>query len=201
MNTAPQEATASISRVSSVDPRAVVLERRTWKTMRDGSGHLLGIEPEKSTWHGLLHRDPHGTTVIPLIGCPSCGGVLAIPHTGKGAAVLRALLNLPVPAAHSIDSFGKVSPDVQCRHVRGDHACGFHRRVYLDRWNKTKPLYAIAYIDLSKKGREEILIAYSHAVDAREARLHLGKGNFDIVGVGPAIGFHVDERTGKVSVE
>lgn len=102
-----------------------------------------------------------------------------------------------VPEAHAVDSLGKVSPDLVCTHGR----CDFHRKVYLDRWQKTKPLFALAYVNLSKGEHGAIEIAYSHSVDVREARHHLGRGNFRVIAGGPAIGFFVDEKTGRVTAD
>ena len=36
--------------------------------------------------------------------------------------------------------------------------------------------------------------------ELRLARHHLGAGDFLVIGAGPAIGFYVDERTGKMTV-
>ena len=43
--------------------------------------------------------------------------------------------------------------------------------------------------------------AYSHSIDAREARLPVGRGNFRVIGAGPAIGFYVNEKTGRMTAD
>ena len=103
---------------------------------------------------------------------------------------------MPVPVAHGIDYRGKVSPDFQCGHG----ACSFHRRVYLDRWNKTKALYAIAYVE---GVHGNICIDYTHAIDRKEASFHFGKRskNVRIIDMAPAVGFYVDEKTGRMTAD
>lgn len=91
----------------------------------------------------------------------------------------------------TIDILGKVSPSFQ-------HAgCSFHRNIFLDKWND-KPLYACAIY--RENGKTEII--YTHAQDAREARMHLGPGNYQITAIGPAIGFFVQDKHGdKLSAD
>jgi hypothetical protein len=188
-------ATATVHTHASITIGSVVLRRAKWETARDPSGRIA-VNPQRGTWHGHIvrGRNKHETVVVPMVGCPSCGGVLFLSHSPDAAAVLAILLGVRVP----VDTLGKVTPDLQCQHGR----CDFHRTVYLDRWNKTKPLYAIAYINRSAgRGAGRIEIAYSHALNAQEARFHLGRGAFDVIGAGPAIGFYVDEKTGRVTAE
>jgi hypothetical protein len=181
---------------ASIDIRTVVLPRAKWESTRTADGRLA-LVPQKGTWHARIVRSAHASTVIPMIGCPACGGLLLISHTEMTARELRLMTGMPVPVAHSIDHLGRISPDILCRHGR----CDFHRKVYLDRWNKTKPLYAIAYINMAAGEHGEIEIAYSHSIDVKEARMHLGFGNFKIIGAGPAIGFFLDEKTGRLTAE
>lgn len=186
---------------ASIDVRAAVLPRATremWKvtTLADGRP---GFVPIKGTWYGhvVRGRSAHDVSVIPLIGCPTCGGLTILLHNEDATKAMRRLYGLrgDMPITHAIDSLGKVSPDVQCRGER----CDFHRTVYLDQWNKHKRLYAIAYTEGKS---HKILIDYTHAVDQREARFHFGpRREVRIISIGPAVGFWVDERTGRMTAD
>jgi hypothetical protein len=188
--------TSQVHSHASINVRALVLPRAKWETARNAKGQLA-LMPRKNTWYGHIVRYQHSMTVVPMIGCPACGGILAIPHSQDAALELQKMTGMPVPVAHRIDHLGKVSPDIRCQHGK----CGFHRRVYLDRWNKTKTLYAIAYVNEDVGEHGAIEIAYSHSIDTREARMHLGKGNFRTIAAGPAVGVFVDERTGRVTAD
>jgi hypothetical protein len=193
-----QTATAQVHSQASIDIRSIVLPRATWATELASNG-ALRCTPQRGTWYGhvLRGRSRFDVTVLAMLGCPSCGGLLFLSHEPKAAAALRKMTGMPVPVAHRIDSLGRVSPDIRCQHA----GCGFHRRVFLDRWHKTKPLFALAYINCDKGEHGEIEIAYSHSIDAREARGHLGKGNFKTIAAGPAVGFFVNEKTGRMTAE
>lgn len=178
---------------ASINVRAVVLPRAKWDTAQTAKG--LAFLPQKGTWYGHVIRDGHDVNVVAMIACPNCGGTLYLSHDQAAAKALRRMTGMPVPVAHTINHLGMVSPDVLCQHGR----CDFHRKVYLDRWNKTKPLYAIAYIE-GEHG--EIKIDYCHAIDRREARLHFGpRRNVRIIDIGPAVGFFVNERTGRITAD
>jgi len=187
---------------ASLQVRALVLPRARWQITQpwamERARNDLQFRPVKGTWYGHVIRGKaaHDVAVLAIVGCPSCGRALFLTHSPEAASFLKKALRLPVPVAHSIDHLGKVTPDLQCKHA----GCSFHRKVYLDRWNKTKPLFAIAYVDMSKK-RQEIEIAYSHAIDAKEARFHLGPGNYSVIAAGPAIGFHYNEKTNRLTAE
>jgi hypothetical protein len=193
-----QAATAVVHSRASIDVRAMVLPRAQWETEYSSDGRLA-FKPQKGTWYGHVVRgkSAHDITVIAMVSCPSCGGLLCLAHSADAAKHLSRMLGKPIPVAHSIDHLGRVSPDAMCGYGR----CDFHRRIYLDRWNKTKPLFAIAYVNLSRGEHGKIEIAYSHSIDAREARLHLGAGNFRIIASGLALGFFVDETTGRVTAD
>jgi hypothetical protein len=195
-----QAVTTTVHTAASIDVRTLVLPRATWHTAPTADGRL-SLQPQKGTWYGhiLRGRANHDVMVVPLIACPSCNGTIVLSHTASTAKVISALHGggLRVPIAHQIDHLGRVQPDIRCTHG----SCNFHRRVYLDRWNKTKPLFAIAYVNQARGEHGEIEIAYSHAIDAREARFHLGAGNYRIIASGPAVGFFVDEKTGRMTAE
>jgi hypothetical protein len=193
-----QAVTATLHSRASLNVRAIVLPRAQWESERTPNGQIAW-KPKKGTWYGHVVRGAtrYDVIVVPMIGCPGCGKISFLSHAPGAAKVLAKMTGMPIPVAHSIDSLGRVSPDVKCGHGR----CDFLRKVYLDRWNKTKALYAIAYVNLDKGQHGEIEIAYSHAIDAKEARFHLGLGNFRIIGAGPAIGFFVDEKTGRMTTD
>ena len=183
---------------ASIDVRTIVLPRANWERARTPQGAAL--RPQKGTWypHVVRGRSAHDVTIVPLLGCPKCGGLLYLSHTPATAKALGVILGAEGPVAHSIDTLGRVSPDILCRH---DH-CGFHRRVILDRWNKTKALYAVAYVDSSKGEHGQIQIDYCHATDRKEALFHFAKSQSRrLIDAGPAVGFFVNEKTGRVTAD
>lgn len=155
------------------------------------------VNPVKGTWYGhvLRGKGPLDVAVVPMLSCPNCGGICGISHTPEAAKHWRVWLGArDMPICHDVDYLGKLSPDLMCKHGR----CDFHRTVYLDRWNKHKALFCLAYTE----GRgTEIKFAYSHAMDAKEARFHLGRGNYNIIAGGPAVGFHFDERKNRLTAD
>jgi hypothetical protein len=188
-------ATATVHTQASMSVRPIALALKKWETMRTPNGQL-GLRPEKGTWHAQIVRGASRTdsTVVPMVACPRCAHLLILTPTPGAARAVSRMLGKAIPVAHSIDSYGKVSPDLLCMHG----GCDFHRTIYLDQWNRQKPLYAIAY---TKDGGDELLIDYCHATNQREARAHLGAGNFNVIAVGPAVGFWQNEKTGKLSTE
>lgn len=190
--------TAVVHTQASLTVRAAVLPRATWETEIGGDGRMT-FRPKKGTWHGHIVRGSSrfDRITVPMIACPSCAGVLFLSPSPEAARALSKMLGVAVPQAHRIDSLGKVTPDVLCKHGR----CDFHRKVYLDRYRDSKPLYACAYVNLDAGQHGAIEIAYSHARTATEARHHLGRGNYRVIGAGPAIGFFVNEQTGRVTTD
>ena len=191
-------ATATVHREnSSIVTRPAILDHAKWETTTGADGRL-GLRPVKGTWHAHIVRTPGSTdtAVVPLIGCPTCGGLTILTPGEKAAIAVGRMLGKRVPVAHSIDLFGKVSPDVQCMHGR----CDFRRTVYLDRWTATgKPLYCIVYTTAPS---DKLEFAYAHATNRREAAEHLGRNQAHvIIEVAPAVGFWQDERTGKLSTD
>lgn len=184
---------------ASIDVRAVVLPRAGWAY--EYINGRLSVTPQRNTWYGHVIRGKaaHDFTIIPMIGCPACGGLLMLSHTPEAAKAISSLHGgVRVPVSHRIDHLGKVSPDVLCEHER----CEFHRRVYLDKWNKTKALWAIAYVN----EKNEIKVDYCHAADRREAAYHYagsvsGRKGCRFIDTGPAVGFFVDERTGRITAD
>lgn len=202
-----QAVATTIHSHASIDVRTEVISRAQWPRVSTPDGRVA-YEPVKGTWYGQVvrGRERHAVTVIAMISCPSCAKLLMLSHSVQAARALRAMTGMVVPVAHQIDYLGKVSPDLRCTHG----SCGFHRKVYLDRWNKTKPLFALAYVDLSKGEHGEIEIAYSHSIDTREAMFHLGKTGKSIRVLtdakgrpvaGPAVGIYIDEKTGRITAD
>lgn len=193
------EATAQVDSRASLQIRSIVLPRAQWKLETTADGRP-SWSPVPGTWHAHVIRglEAHQVTVVPLLTCPVCMRLMFLSPSPEAAAFLSRYIGVRVPVAHRIDHLGKVSPDLQCRHDR----CTFHRHVVLDRWNKNKTLYAVAYIDLTRGEHGEIEIDYCHAVDRREAMFHFGqRKNVRIIDAGPAVGFFVNEKTGKVTAQ
>lgn len=190
--------TYSVTAQASLDVQACVLPRAQWETSTSYDGRV-SIRPEKGTWYGHVVRGTaaHDVVAIPMLDCPSCGKLLMLSHTEDAAKAIGRLFKVPsFRPVHKVNHLGKVSPDIRCMHP----GCSFHRTVYLDRWLKTKPLYACAYI---RTGGKRIEIDYSHAIDRKEALFHMGfkKGEVKVIATGPAVGFFVDERTGRITAE
>lgn len=191
---------ATVHTQTSINVRSVVLPRAQWDhEMVPGPGGAprLAVSPQKGTWYGHVVRgkSAHDVVVVALLACPACGGLLFLSHSKEAAHAVRGLTGMPVPVAHQVNHLGKVAPDIRCQH----QGCGFHRRVYLDRWLKTKALYAIAYVE---GDHGSILIDYTHAVDRREARFHFGpRRDVRIIDMAPAIGHFLDERTGRLTAD
>lgn len=167
-----------IDRQNAVDPTVFVFARASWV--------FIGTHPEnmqidpRSVELGSWSKPPsfmneyHLTfgKVYAILSCPNCGGISMVADK-----VTRC------------DVKGKLDPDFACTHS----GCGFRRAVYLDNWND-RVLYACAYW---KSGRIEI--AYCHGSTPHMARMELGMTarDSDIISIGPAIGFFVDEQADK----
>lgn len=184
---------ASIIGNASVVVRPLVLERALWPSKAGGPG-ALALRPIPGTWHAHMDKSGHTSVVVPLVSCPACGGMLFIVPSQDTARVLGRMMGRIVPVAHKVSIEGKVSPDVRCMHGK----CSFHKTLYLDKWDRLRPLYATAYV---RDGSHKIEISYSHASSQKEARFHLGALKCKILGIGRAIGFFVDETTGRVTAD
>jgi hypothetical protein len=163
----------TIDRSPSLNIVEFVFRREDWTFTTDG--HQTGINKDTAppgTW--CLPCEGCEKTVLGFFRCPNC----------KEISVLDSRV-------HKVDNLGKVSPSLQCKYS----GCSFHRKCYLDKWNN-KPLYACAVV---RNGRNEI--HYMHARTAAEARIHLGAGDYKIVGIGLAIGHHNASDVREVVVE
>ena len=184
-------AVTTIQGNAAVVVRPLVLARAMWPRQDAPGG--VGFRPMKGTCYAYLDKAGPTSIVVPMISCPSCAGLLFIVHTQETARILGRMMRTIVPVAHRVDTVGKVAPDIRCMHK----GCNFHRTMYLDKWDRLRPLYSIAYTE----GRDiDIKFAFSHAASQREARVHLGTGNFNIIGIGRAVGFLFDEKTRKFDV-
>jgi hypothetical protein len=185
-------ATASVYAQASIVIHPIALERAVWQRQRGLAG--LGLKPIKGTWYALTEkRGFNSSVIVPIISCPSCAGLLFISNKPEAAQVIGRMVGHIVPVAHAVDLKGKIAPDIRCMH----DGCSFHRTVYLDKWDRLRPLYCTAY---TRDSSIDIEFAFSHAASAKEARFHLGAGNFNIIGVGRAVGFLFDEKARKFDV-
>lgn len=166
-------ATTTVASERALNPDAVILPKSNdW--VFEGS-ELTSFVP--GTW---VPREPWmHSKILAAFGCPNCKEVRLLAH-----------------GIHTIDTIGLVQPDLQCKGQDG--RCSYHRKTYLDRWNR-KPLYAAAvecWDDTRKKWEAEMV--YTHAANSDEARFMLGPmvngKSYRIVGVGLAIGFFVDGK-------
>jgi hypothetical protein len=175
-----------------VDPE--VIPRATWGRQVGPRGEPM-FRPIRGTWYAAMYKPRVGASiVVPMMSCPSCAGMLFLSHRADTARILGSWMGRIVPVAHSIALTGKVAPDLRCSQPR----CGFHRTVYLDKWDRLRPLYCTAYVEGSNP---EIKFAYSHATSQKEARFHLGKGNYHVLSVGRAVGFKFDEKKNKLTAD
>lgn len=168
-----------------------VLRRADWDLV---DGAPPAVRPERGTWCAFKGPTPPGAIeapILPLIGCPSCGGLLVLVPS-LGALRLLGLDRVGVGRPiHEIDHLGRVHIDVFCK-----APCEFRRVVLLDKWNKLKPLYATI---VKRAGHDRLETVYSHASSVAEARRHLGlKADEKIIETARAIGFNVykDGREG-----
>ena len=102
--------------------------------------------------------------ILVLFCCPNCREVNAV-------------------SSHisTIDHLGRVIPDFIC----GIRSCRFHSEVYLDQYHK-KTLYALAL-----ENGKTIELRYTHANNVAEASRGIDVRKWRVIGIGPAIGYHV----------
>jgi hypothetical protein len=148
-----------------------VFEKAEWEMNIDGN-----IRPTQGTWMRPTH--PKLKELLPkdcfaIFSCPNCGNVSA--YRNK---------------FHKVDNLGKVtlSPNVHDDRLPTCRACNFDCIVYLDKFHN-KPLYCMSYVE-----NEELKFLYTHATTQTEARRAFGNMNYNIVGIAPAIGFHIEKE-------
>jgi hypothetical protein len=162
----------TIDRSPALNIEVYVFPRETWKFFTDGRNTGIDKDTAKpGTW--CLPCEGVSKSTLGFFRCPNCKEISVLDNR-----------------VHRIDQFGKVTQSLQCKYK----GCSFHRKCYLDKWND-KPLYACAVV---RNGVNEI--HYMHARNQAEARLHLGAGDYKIVGIGLAIGHHNSGDTREVIV-
>jgi hypothetical protein len=191
----------SIQSAASVVVEPLVLRRAKWPRVMTARGPSFRTIPD--TWYAHIEkRGFNSSVVLPIVCCPRCKKMFFLIHTQDASQAFTRMTGAPVPVTHRISPIGEVkvlngkdrSGDVVCPHP----GCGLHRHVYLDQWDKLRPLYVAAYTEGSSV---EVKFAYSHATSMAEARYHLGAGKFNVISVGRAVGFLFDEKTNKTSAD
>jgi hypothetical protein len=161
-----------VDRQNAVDPRAFIFSRAEWEFEGDHPDSLV-IHPhsvEPGSWSkppSFFERYSMSFgRVFAFASCPKCGS----------ASMLADRVT-------KCDLLGHLTPDF---HHQG---CDFRRPSYLDNWND-RVLYACSFWRAGK-----IEIFYTHGNTPQMARAELGAScrDEDIIAVGPAIGFFVDE--------
>ncbi len=145
-----------------------VFEMSVWET----TPAKTSFKPVPKSWCKPWDELGLAIGVFALISCPNCHKVLSLAHP-----------------EFKVNKYGLVSPGISCHHCKS-----FNCEIYLDKWNRDKTLYAVAYT-VGRKFR----IEYCHASTQLEARFHLGPGKYNIIAVGRAVGFRVtDEKKGTL---
>jgi len=155
----------------SATERSHVLPLKEWR-FEDQGASGIAIFPERESW-ARIPKEYNSNDYLALVCCPAC--------------MTTCVLS---PLVQEIDHLGHVTPGFACVNPECTYSCD----LWLDKWNN-KPLYAMA---VQQKG--EIAIYYTNASCQAEARMHLGAAakNSEIVSIGPAIGFFVQDKEGKV---
>ena len=144
-----------------------------WKFVEvDGEQNRKLVSFVPGTW--IEVQSWMNPNILAVFSCPACKGIRFL-----------------VKGVHTIEHDGRVKPDIQCK----ANGCQFHRRVYLNRWNK-KPVYACAlerWNPRTQKWSPEV--HYVSATSQQEAREQLGNTLIGAreVSIGPAIGFFVKD--------
>jgi hypothetical protein len=171
-----------VDRQNALHPQAFIFARAEWTIEGDHPDSLV-IHPA-SVEPGSWCKPPEWFSryamscgkVYAFISCPNCHNV-----------------SMVADRVTKCDLLGHLTPDLACTHS----GCGFRRVAYLDNWND-RVLYACSYWEGAN-----IKIAYTHGNTVAMARRELGAScrDEDIIAIGPAIGFFVDEeadRTGNI---
>lgn len=156
----------------AVTQDAIVLARAEWELTfheDEGESRLERVQPIPETWTDLrkIQGIPKGAGIVALLACPKCREVNAL-----SKHVTR------------FDALGKLIPTFVC----GMAKCKFRNEIYLDKFHE-KPLYALAL-----ENGERIELSYTHANNVTEASRGVAAKllqGWRVIGIGPAIGFHV----------
>lgn len=171
----------------SLNPEAEIFPREEWRwyVNETVSSNQFQFQPVPGTWWNIRKVSKEHHIAIPksciaLLGCPSCHQTLML-----------------IKTVHTIDQFGKVSPDVRCENMHGPQKCQYARQVYLDKWND-KPLYCIVFEDRNLAGELTFVKRYCHATTRAEAIEHYGPAERrKIFDVAPAVGYKVLDKHGE----
>jgi hypothetical protein len=177
-----RQARVEVDRRNALDTRVYFFAKSDDWNFQGDSPQTLAFSPVPGTWTKVPEML---STMVSAFGrlqafvsCPVCRGVSGL-----------------MSEATHIDETGKLTPDF------AHQGCEFRRPAYLDKWND-KVLYALSYHD--RRNRMKIELHYTHADTVRQARLGIPDVlDKDIIAIGPAIAFFVDEaadKTGKILV-
>ena len=170
-------ARASVIGSASV-PEYVFRRVDAWQTKETEFGSAFLGEP--GTWIHPPAGSKH-TSLLALLCCPGCHEIRAL---DSRIHEINHLGHIEVPGSRGFVCDGR---------SERERRCFFTRDAYLDEWLKRKPLYCIVTV------RHQVFEKhYMHAATSTEARQHLGPGDYDIVAVGRAIGFFVEDTKGMI---
>jgi hypothetical protein len=156
-----------------IEDTTVVLPKQKWDIVVR-QGQIEQVKPIPHSWFNIQEvASSHLAVpnVLALLCCPKCKDVNAVAWQ-----------------INTINSLGKICP----RFICGYHSCRYSCEIYLDEYHK-KTLYALALEDGKK-----IELRYTHADNAREASLGVDLRKWRVIGIGPAIGYHVEDKQGMV---
>jgi hypothetical protein len=151
--------------------------KEDWGYGQDTHKRVGFNHPQPLTW--IKPLEGMARTIKAIVCCPNC-----------------QMPKLVDERVHKVDYTCEVKPSFHCQ-------CGFHRRIFLDRWLK-KPIYACAIewilkdVD-PKTGYHKIRkdIVYVSAETEAEARIQCGPGYYRFVAVGLAIAWFTRDKDGK----
>jgi len=186
-------AAATVRSSASLVVEPLVLRRAMWPRLMTDRGP--SFRPIPGTWYAHIEKHGYGASVVlPIVSCSKCTKIFFLVHTAPASEAFTRMTGAAVPVTHRISPIGEVrvlrgkeaEGDVECPH------CGLHRHLYLDQWNRLRPLYCTAYV---REGTvAPVLFMYSHASTAKEARFHMGAVRHQVIAVGRAVGFLFDEK-------
>ena len=182
----------TVRSATSLVVEPLVLRRAMWPKVMTDRGP--SFRPVPGSWYAHVEKRGYGASVVlPIVACPKCSKHFFLVHTAPASEAFTRMTGTPVPVTHRISPVGEVKVLATGRREEGDVECphcGMHRHLYLDQWNKLRPLYCIAYIE---GGQPPVQFAYSHASSRKEALFHFGGRKVQVIDVGRAVGMLFDE--------
>ena len=150
-----------------IEDTTVVLAKKEWPTViRNGT--IEQVKPIPESWFDIRNV-VQNSNFHALVSCPKCKEVNAVAHQ-----------------VSTIDKLGKICP----RYICGYKHCRYSCEIYLDEFHD-KVLYAIALQD-----GKRIQLQYTHAKTVEEASRGIDRRRWSVIGIGPAIGYFVDDKKG-----